>query len=119
MDDVEDDMSFPNEDIQRCVFENIESVLETAMWDEKMVPIWKNQIIEKSMKSLIDMKIPYKFIVTCMLIQKSDKHCFSSVSVNWENNSDGVEQVIYPPIRNKESASKTVQCLCTVMGVKF
>ena len=71
------------------------------------------------MKSLIDMKYPYKFIVTCMLLQKSDKHTFNSISTNLENQTDGIEMVIYPPIRNKESYSKTILCLCTVMGVRF
>ena len=42
MDDVEDDLSFPNEEVQRCVLEACESVLESAMWDEKQVPIWIN-----------------------------------------------------------------------------
>ena len=68
MDDVEDDAGFPQEEVNRCVTEACESILESAMWDEKMVPIWINQIVEKSMKSLIDMKYPYKFIVTCMLV---------------------------------------------------
>ena len=108
MDDVEDDAGFPNEDIQRIVQESAESILETASWDEKMVPFWINEITEKVMKSCVDMKLPYKYIVTCMLVQKTDKALFSCFSTNWENNSDGIETVIYPPIRNKESASKTI-----------
>ena len=44
-----------------------------------------NEIIEKAMKSLSELKCPYKFIVTCMLVQKTDKALFSCLSVNWEN----------------------------------
>ena len=41
------------------------------------------------------------------------------MSTNWENATDGIEQIIYPPIRNKDSASKTVQCLTTACAFKF
>ena len=43
-----------------------------------------------------------------MIVQKTDKPLFSCMSTNWENATDGIEQIIYPPIRNKDSASKTV-----------
>ena len=67
-DEIDEDAGFPNEDINRCVQEAAESVLENAMWDEKKVPLWINEICEKTMKSLGDLKCPYKYIVTCMLI---------------------------------------------------
>ena len=65
--------------------------------------MWKNQIIEKVMKQLIDMKYPYKYIVTCMLSQKTDKALQSACSMTWENNFDGYEALVFPPLRNKES----------------
>ena len=55
------------------------------------MPGWINEIIEKAMKSLSELKCPYKFIVTCMLVQKTDKALFSCLSVNWENSTDGIE----------------------------
>ena len=68
MDEVEEDAGFPNEEVQRCLQEAAEGVLETATWDEKMVPIWQNEIIERAMKQIIDRKEPYKYVVTCMLV---------------------------------------------------
>ena len=65
------------------------------------------------------MRLPYKFVVTCMLVQKTDKALQSSTSMNWESNCDGYEAFVYPPLRNKESAAKTIQCLIVVMGVRF
>ena len=66
--EMDDDAGFPNEDVQRCLQEACESVLETAGWEEEKVPGWINEIIEKAMKSLSELKSPYKFIVTCMLV---------------------------------------------------
>ena len=84
-----------------------------------MVPTWINIICERIMKDLVELKRPYKYIVNCMLVQKTDKPLFSTFSVHWENNTDGIDNLIYPPIRNKDSYSKTIQCLASVMAVKF
>ena len=64
----EEELGFPSEDIERCLQESVEAVLITAQWDEKMVPQWINDICEKSMKALVDLGHPYKFVVTCMLM---------------------------------------------------
>ena len=42
--------------------ESVEGVLATAQWDEKMVPQWINEICEKSMKQLMELNRPYKFV---------------------------------------------------------
>ena len=119
MDDVDEEASFPNDDIKPILEQVSIEILENASWDEKMVPLWKNEIIEKVMRQLVDMKLPYKFIVTAMLVQKTDKNLTSACSVTWENNCDGIESFLYPPTRNKDSFNKTIQCLIVVMGVKF
>ena len=117
--EMDDDLSFPSEEIKIILEQVIESVLETAEWDEKKVPAWINEIVEKSMKQIIELKYPYKFIVTCMLLQKTDKPLMSSFSVSWENNMDGIEQHIYPPVRQKDGYTRTIECFTAVMAVKF
>ena len=48
-------------------------------------------VAEKVMKSLSELKHPYKYIVNCMLVQKTDKALFNCMSTNWENSTDGIE----------------------------
>uniref|UniRef100_A0A7S3CPD7 Uncharacterized protein n=1 Tax=Strombidium rassoulzadegani TaxID=1082188 RepID=A0A7S3CPD7_9SPIT len=118
--EFEDDVGFPNETINQIVLNTAESVLENAQWDEKKVPGWINEICETVTKQLIEMKRPYKYIVNCMLIQKTDKPLYSCLSARYENNVDGIENVVYPaPRQQKELASKTIQCLATVIALKF
>ena len=88
--EMDDDAGFPQEEVENILRETIQEVLETANWDETKVPLWINEICEKSMKRLVDMKMPYKFIVTCMLVQKTDKPLYSTYSTHWENNTDGL-----------------------------
>ena len=89
------------------------------MWDEKKVPYWINEICEKAMQSLLLHNFPYKFIVTCMLIQKTEKPLYGCFSMHWENNIDNIEQVVYPSTRAKDTAGKTIQCFATVVGLRF
>lgn len=83
------------------------------------VPQWINDICEKSMKSLVEISRNYKFVVTCMLMQKTGAGVQTSLSCFWENNTDGVYQLVFPNLRAKDSAQKTVQCIATVFCVKF
>ena len=117
--EMDDDTGYPDEEVLASLTQATTDTLETASWDETKVPQWIQEITEKSMKALIDLRTPYKWIVTVMLFQKTDKALFSCFSLNWENNSDGVSYLIYPPIRAKDSATRTIQALVTAIGVHF
>ena len=67
VDQLEDDNSFPSEDIEIKIAEVAEEVLKEAMWDEQMVPQWINTINEKLMASLLQMGKPYKYVVTVVM----------------------------------------------------
>ena len=70
IDQMEDDNSYPAEDIEVKIIETAEEVLKEAMWDENQVPIWINQINEKLMHSLLQLNRPYKYVVTVVMQQK-------------------------------------------------
>ena len=66
-DQIEDDNSFPSEDIEIKIIEVAEEVLKDAMWDEHKVPQWINEINEKLMLSLMSLGKPYKYVVTVVM----------------------------------------------------
>ena len=118
-DDIDEEAGFPDEEIQQTLETAVINTLENAMWDESKVPQQINDIIEKTMKLLNDLKLPYKYIVNCMLIQKTDRPLVSTFSTYMENNIDGTVTYIYPPLRSKESAPKTIQCFASVTCMRF
>ena len=67
VDQLEDDNSFPSEDIEIKITEVAEEVLKDAMWDEQKVPQWINQINEKLMQSLMTLNKPYKYVITVVM----------------------------------------------------
>ena len=65
--ELEEELTYPQEDVERMVQETAEEVLREAMWDELKVPGWINQICETLISKLLGLNKPYKFIVTCAL----------------------------------------------------
>ena len=120
VDQLEDDNAFPSEDIEIKITEVAEEVLKDSMWDEIMVPQWINSINEKLMQSLMSMQKPYKYVVTVVMQQKTGSQLSGAVSCYYENTTDGVVAMTFPPqSRQKESGQKTLQSLITVFATRF
>ena len=80
-DEIDEEAGWPGEDINQVVQDTLASILEhEPHWDEAKVPLLIDQICSRIMKELVDKKLNYKFMVTCMLVQKTDKALFSSCS---------------------------------------
>ena len=86
-----------------------------------MVPHWVNEICEKTTAKLVDLKRPYKFVVTCLMQQKvGPVSAHLASSCYFENATDGVVTVMYPgQSRQKEASSKTLGCLITTFATRF
>ena len=120
VDQLEDDNSFPNEDIELKIQEVAEEPLKDAMWDEQQVPQWINQINEKLMYQLLQMGKPYKYVITVVMQQKTGAQISGAISCHYENTVDGVVVMPFPPqSRQKESGQKTLQSLITVFATRF
>ena len=50
---TEDNCAFAKDDVDVFVADIAGAILENSVWDEKMVPIWQNLIIEKVMQYLV------------------------------------------------------------------
>jgi dynein light chain Tctex-type 1 len=105
---MEDDAGFDEEVIEKCLSDTLELVLSNETWEEKRAPHLINEICEKTMKSLAELQRPYKYIVTCMLMQKTGAGVQSTYSCSWENNSDGLKWITFPHLRAKDNAQRTI-----------
>ena len=91
-DEIDEDAGWPSDEINQIVTDTCTSILEPEPhWNEAKVPFLIDEICSRIIKELVEKKLPYKFIVNCMLIQKSDKPLMTSQSFTWENNNDGME----------------------------
>ena len=90
-----------------------------AEWDEKKVEGWVDALTEKTMGSLIELNLPYKWTVTATVVQKYPKFMAVASSVSWENAADGAETILWPPPKRKDCWSMTVMCVLQIYAVQF
>ena len=68
-DEIDEDAGWPAEEIDQVVTDACTSILEPEPhWNEAKVPLLIDEICTRIIKELVDKKLPYKFIVNCMLI---------------------------------------------------
>ena len=106
IEEMEEDNSFPQDDIERVTAEVAEEILKEVMWDETMVPQWINTVCEMITKQLVALNRPYKFVVTCVMQQKIGATIHSSMSCFWESTTDGAVTYLYPPPQRAKEAAK-------------
>ena len=72
------------------------------------------------MEELYAAKKPYKYVVTCTILQRTGSALHSSRSAYWDGVSDGAITVLWPK-RNAttENTSRTIVAMVTVFAVAF
>ena len=105
--DFEDDLAYPQEDIERIVNETTENSLKDKGWDENIIPGLTNEICETVMQKLVGLNKPYKYVISCVLQQRGGT-THMSTSCHWENTTDGQSTYIYPPIARAAKDQKAI-----------
>lgn len=96
----------------------ISEKLRREVFSDIMVPHLENSICEKVMERLVTEQKPFKYIVSCLLMQRSSAACHSSTSCFWDIARDGVLTVVWPKDSRKEkSHTLGYTAICTVFGV--
>eukprot|EP01060_Flectonema_neradi_P038671 TRINITY_DN8199_c0_g1_i1.p1 TRINITY_DN8199_c0_g1~~TRINITY_DN8199_c0_g1_i1.p1 ORF type:complete len:119 (+),score=18.43 TRINITY_DN8199_c0_g1_i1:63-419(+) len=111
-DDDEQEITLNSDKITEILEEAMKQTLQGQVWNNKKVEGWTSNIIEHCLKRLSEMKKPFKYIVTCIMMQKSGAGLHSSFSAYWDNSADGI--CCYPLMDNE-----TIHCVVTVYGLKL
>ena len=62
----------------------IEAVLKDKVYEEAKVPIWVDQICDKCMQSLTELNKPFKYIVSCIIMQRNGAGIHTAQSCHWD-----------------------------------
>jgi dynein light chain Tctex-type 1 len=113
MDDLQtsEESAFVVEDVQNIIKESIEAVLEGCTYQSIKVPQWTNNVVEQCMKRLIALNKPFKYVVTCLIMQKNGAGLVTASSCYWDTLSDGTS------IYRWENPKKNMDCITTVFGL--
>eukprot|EP00164_Ancoracysta_twista_P005076 GFYU01006913.1.p1 GENE.GFYU01006913.1~~GFYU01006913.1.p1 ORF type:complete len:117 (-),score=19.74 GFYU01006913.1:41-391(-) len=104
-----DESAFLLEEVQMIIKESIEGSLQNASYHHNKVSQWTSSVLESCLKRLTGLNKPFKYIVTCIIMQKNGAGMHTASSCFWDTNSDGSCTVRWE--------NKTMSCITTVFGV--
>ncbi len=114
MEEASDELAFSPEQVEALVFETVGAVLEGKVYNDNLVQGWIDEICSSITKDLVDMNKPYKYIVSCMIMQKNGAGLHAVNSCFWDGSNDNLATVKWPGEKKKDAVT---QCVCTVYGI--
>jgi len=106
------------EEIDKICMEVLEGTIRDQDYIENLVPHWIETICEQCMEKLNGLKKPFKYIVTCAIIQKTGAGVHTATSSFWDSVNDGVHTYVWPK-EKKEMGKRSVNCILTIFGLEF
>jgi len=104
-----EEAAFVVEDVQNIIKESIETTLQNATYHHSKVPQWTNNVVEQFLKRLTNLNKPFKYVVTCIIMQRNGAGLHTASSCYWDNTSDGSCTHMWQ--------NKNMYCITTVFGL--
>ena len=90
----EGDAEFPQEEVENIIKMAIHNSLNENSYNSKKVNEWTNSIVTTCLKDLQALARPYKYIITCIIMQKNGAGLNTTCSMFWDSTRDGSCKVI-------------------------
>ncbi|VDO69884.1 unnamed protein product, partial [Schistosoma curassoni] len=68
---------------------SIESIIGSSSYSHSKVQQWTSSVIEQCLSQLTKLGKPFKYIVTCVIMQKSGAGLHTASSCYWDSSTDG------------------------------
>ena len=107
----EDDeqLIFVVDEVSGIIKEAIETTIGGNGFASNRIGIWTNSIVESALSNLAKLQKSFKYIVTCVLMQKNGAGLVTASSCFWDKEMDGSCTVRWE--------NKTIYCIVTVFGL--
>lgn len=107
--EFQEDTNFVVDDVSKIIKDAIETVIGGNGYDQSRVNNWTTTVVEACTSELTKLLKPYKYIVTCTIMQKNGAGLHTASSCYWDNSSDGNCTVRWE--------NKTMFCIVSVYGL--
>eukprot|EP00347_Sterkiella_histriomuscorum_P001171 403373054 len=111
MENMDDDMDFNSEQVQKIAQQAVELVVgsDNIVYQKDKVNQWCQQIIETCIKDLAKLQKPFKYAVTCIITQNNGSGLQTAATAYWETKKDGLISV--------QLGSATFYCIVTIFAM--
>mmetsp|Transcript_5387 Transcript_5387/g.7282 ORF Transcript_5387/g.7282 Transcript_5387/m.7282 type:complete len:120 (+) Transcript_5387:170-529(+) len=103
---LREDQLITHDEMDTVIRESVESTLGTAAFQHNKVNPWTSNIVEGSLKRLAALNKPFKYIVTCALLQKSGGGMHIASTSLWDDKTDAKMTIMWE--------NGTMHCIVTV-----
>jgi dynein light chain Tctex-type 1 len=90
------------------VLQAIESALKDTVYNRKKVMDWSNTLVASVLTGLQNLNKPFKYAVTCLIMQKTGAGMTTAAACFWDPTMDGYCTVLWE--------NSTIYCIVTVYG---
>ncbi|VDP30968.1 unnamed protein product, partial [Echinostoma caproni] len=81
--------AFVTDEVKNIVKDSIESTVGTSTYSHTKVQQWTSSVIEQCLNHLTKLGKPFKYVVTCVIMQKSGAGLHTASSCYWDSATDG------------------------------
>mmetsp|Transcript_28386 Transcript_28386/g.87827 ORF Transcript_28386/g.87827 Transcript_28386/m.87827 type:complete len:124 (-) Transcript_28386:638-1009(-) len=114
-----EEIAFIPEQVEPLLTTALASVLANEVYDEAKVASWIDSVCDKSMEALVSLNKPFKYIVTCIMLQKNGAGIHTGQSCFWDISNDNCARVAYPLANKREVQDSRMYCIVTCFGVSM
>ena len=86
---MDDEPEFVSEEVIQVIKSCIESTLSNTVYNKEKLNGWCNRVVEGCIKGVLKMDKPFKYIVTCIIMQKNGAGLTTTATCFWDQMSDG------------------------------
>ncbi|XP_068198239.1 dynein light chain Tctex-type 1 [Antennarius striatus] len=106
---AEEDTAFDTEEVGRIIKEAVEGAIGGHAYQHSRVPQWSASTVEQCLSQLAKLRKPFKYIVTCIIMQKNGAGLQTASTCFWDNATDGSCTVRWE--------NKSMYCIISVFGL--
>ncbi|XP_048047066.1 dynein light chain Tctex-type 1-like isoform X1 [Megalobrama amblycephala] len=108
-----EETTFVVDEITTVIKEAVESTIGNSSYQHSKINQWMSNIVESSLNQLTKLGKPFKYIVTCIILQKNGAGLHTASSCFWDNTTDG--KTYWSCTVRWEN--KTIYCSVSVFGL--
>jgi len=102
-------VTFVPDDANNVMKEVIDATLSAEKYNHAQVAQWANKVVEEVIKRMTAMNKPFKYICTCVVMEKNGAGLHTAASCYWDNSTDGSRSVRWE--------NSSMYCIATTFGV--
>lgn len=103
--------SFVAEEVSSIVKDTVDSTLGSMTYQASRVKQLTETVIDEVLKKLVAQRKPYKYLVSCVIMQRTGAGLHMACSAYWDTTTDGVAIARWE--------NRSMYCVVTVFGLSI